>query len=94
MSEAFPMQLLGELVAVRPDEATESHVRVPDWERKLTGTVIAIGPGKELRPGLLAPMSVAPGDKIIFGAAVGMESSFNGKPLRIMRDSEIDVVLG
>lgn len=94
MSEAFPMQLLGELVAVRPDEVTESHIRVPDWERKLTGIVIATGPGKELRAGQLAPMSVAPGDRIIFGAATGMESSFNGKPLRIMRNSEIDAVLG
>lgn len=94
MSEAFPMQLVGELVAVQPDEAPRGTVLKPDWEKNLTGTVIAIGPGKQLRDGSHAPMSVAVGDKIVFGAAIGMESVFAGKPLRIMRDSEIDVVLG
>ena len=94
MSEAFPMQLVGELVAVQPDEAERGRVLKPDWEKTLTGTVVAIGPGKTLRDGALAPMSVAVGDKIVFGAAIGMESVFNGKPLRIMRDGEIDVVLG
>jgi chaperonin GroES len=88
------MQLVGELVAVYPDEPTESHVILPDWQKTLTGTVVAIGPGKQLRDGALAPMGVAVGDKIVFGAAIGMESVFNGKPLRIMRDGEIDVVLG
>lgn len=93
MTEVFPMDLIGELVAVRPDPPTKSHVILPDWQKALTGTVIAVGPGRELENGSRAPMSVAVGDRISFGAAIGMESSFQGQPLRVMRDSEIDMVL-
>ncbi len=92
MSEAFPMELLGELVAVHPDDKHE-RVKLPDWQRELTGTVIAVGPGRQLANGDHAPMGVQVGDRVLFGAAVGMESVFDGKPLRVMRDSEIDAVL-
>lgn len=92
MSEAFPMDLVGELVAVRPD-APEGGVLLPDWQRGLTGRVLAVGPGRELLNGTRAPMSVQVGDRVRFGAAVGMESTFNGEPLRVMRDSDIDMVL-
>lgn len=91
--EKFPMEMLGDLVAVRPDEP-DSSVALPAWQRTLHGVVLAVGPGLPLVDGGAAPMSVQVGDRVVFGAATGMESVFAGKPLRVMRDSEIDMVLG
>ena len=34
------------------------------------------------------------GDRVSFGAAVGMESVYDGQPIRILRDSEVDFAVG
>lgn len=90
----FSMELLDDLVAVLLDEPETGRVRLPDWQRSLSGRVIGVGPGRPLENGTRAPMSVAEKDKVSFGAAVGMESMYNGHRIRVMRDKDIDMVLG
>lgn len=80
----FPIALLGDLVAVLPDSTRQTAgILLPDWQRSLTGSVLACGPDcTELKPG----------DKVSFGAASGMESVFDGAAIRIMRE-ERDVLV-
>lgn len=90
----FAMQLLDDLVAVLLDEPETGAIKLPDWKRTLSGRVIGVGPGRALERGGRAPMNVAEKDKVTFGAAVGMESNYKGHRIRVMRDSDIDMVLG
>lgn len=82
----FPIALLDNLVAIRPGDPFElkSRIRLPDWQRVLRGTVIATGP---------KVTAIAADDVVVFGAAKGVESVFDGKPLRIMREDDVDGVL-
>lgn len=78
----FPINLIGDLVAIEPLPA-ESTVLLPDWKRALKGTVLAVGPESK---------SVFPGDGAYFGAAVGMDSVFNGRGIRILKEKDIDFI--
>ena len=82
----FPMQLLGELVAVRPDSVKpeKGKILMPDWSRCLRGRVLAVGP--ECR-------ELAVGDHITFVATAGMESVLNGAAIRIMKESDVDATI-
>lgn len=90
----FPMQLLGDLIAVRYEPVTHAgQIALPDWQRSYTGTVIAVGPGAPLTNGGTGPMETEVGDHISFGAAIGMEAVYDGGAIRIMRDTEADFVV-
>jgi co-chaperonin GroES (HSP10) len=81
----FPINLIGELIAVRPDEAkfSENGIRLPDWKRSLSGSILAAGP--EVR-------NVVRGDRVSFGAAVGMDSILNGQEIRILKERDLDFI--
>ena len=90
----FKERPVGDLIAVELTVAPrEQRILLPDWQRILEGTVVAIGPGAPLVNGSLAPMACQVGDRVIFGAATGMESSYRGAPIRIMRDTDVDAVI-
>lgn len=63
---------LNDHVVVKPlkqEEVTKSGIVLPDTareEKPEQGEVIAVGPGKLLENGTRAPMSVKPGDKVLF----------------------------
>jgi chaperonin GroES len=89
----FKQKLLGDLIAVEPDRVdAKSKILLPDWQRILRGTVLAIGPGRMLASGKYAPMMTKVGDRVIFGAATGMESAYSGTTIRIMHDLDCDAV--
>lgn len=90
----FSMRLLGDLVAVRPGERKRTKVILPDWQRSLEGVVLAVGPGAPRINGGVFQMEVRAGDRVTFGAAKGMEALHDGVPIRIMRQTDIDVVVG
>jgi len=53
----------------KEDKTTKSGIVLPDTvdkEKQETGEVIAVGPGKTLDNGQKSPMTVKPGDKILF----------------------------
>lgn len=81
----FPINLIGELVAIRLDNAglSESRVLLPDWRRCLSGKVLATG--SEVR-------EVFIDDRVSFGAAVGMDSLLSGQEIRIMKEKDIDFI--
>lgn len=51
--------------------------------------VIAVGPGKENKKGVLIPVAVEPGDKIIFQRGEGHEVTFDGKTLLVIKEENI-----
>lgn len=90
----FQSECVRDLIAVRPDEYKPGKIALPDWQRTLKGFVLAVGPGRPNRNGKgLAPMECQVGDYIQFGAAAGMESQYDGVAIRLMRDSDVDLVL-
>jgi chaperonin GroES len=91
--EVFPMNLLGDLVVIRPEETPQAKILLPDWQRSLRGTVIGVGPGKMLVDGSRVPMELKVGDFVTFGATAGMESIYAGKPIRTMREDDVHMVI-
>lgn len=80
----FKMQLARDLVAVIPTIKKRSKVIVPDWQKSLHGEVVAIGDNV---------VDIAVGDKVVFGAAKGMEAVYDGVAVRIMKSKDVDGIL-
>jgi len=82
----FPIDLLDDLIAIRPGDPFKptTKIRLPDWQQALRGRVLAIGPTVK---------DIAVDDAVMFGAAKGMESTFDGASIRIMREDDIDGLL-
>jgi chaperonin GroES len=85
---------LGDRVAVRrvEEEArTKGGIIIPDTakEKPQEGEVIAVGPGALDEHGKRVPMSVKPGDSILFAKWSGSEVKIDGDDLLIMKESDI-----
>lgn len=80
---SFPINLIGNLVAIKVEDESSEYVRLPDWARSLSGTVLGCGPKVQELRGT---------ERVSFGAAVGMDAVLNGQNIRIMREPEIDFV--
>jgi chaperonin GroES len=89
----FTQKLIGDMVAIEPEVQPKTLIRLPDWQRTLRGKVLAIGPGDPMAAGGFKPMMCKVGDTVIFGAATGMESSYKGALVRIMKDTDVDAVV-
>lgn len=63
---------------------TESSAEKPDQ-----GEVLAIGPGKRNDKGEVVPMSVAVGDRVLFGKYSGQAVKVDGDDLLCMREEDL-----
>jgi hypothetical protein len=79
----FPINLVGELLAVKINHPSTEAVLLPDWKRSLSGVVIATGSDVK---------GVNDGDLVYFGAAVGMDSVLSGQDIRILKERDLDFV--
>jgi chaperonin GroES len=59
------------------DEVTKGGIYMPQsaQQKPNQGTVVAIGPGRVNNEGIWRPISVVPGDKVLFGEFCGVEVS-------------------
>ena len=85
---------LEDRVLVKPTEAetkTKSGIYLPESaaEEPITGTVIAVGPGKLNDDGGRTPLSVKKGDKVIYGKYAGTEVDIDGVEHKIVKESEL-----
>ncbi|MCX6713018.1 MAG: co-chaperone GroES [Candidatus Vogelbacteria bacterium] len=86
---------LGDRVLVEPlakEEKTKSGIIIPDTtsgERPEQGTVIAVGPGKMTDDGVLLPLSVKKGQKVIFAKYGPDEIKIDGKEYLIIKEENI-----
>ena len=76
---------------VEAEEKTRGGIFLPDAakEKPQIGVVIAAGPGKLLDDGKRGAMSVAKGDKVIYGKYMGNDVEVDGKKYVILRESDL-----
>jgi chaperonin GroES len=76
-------------------ESVRNGIIIPDSakEKPQEGDVIAIGRGKRLEDGQLAPLDVKVGDRILFGKYSGSETKVEGTEYIIMREDDVLAVL-
>jgi chaperonin GroES len=87
-------------VFVLPDEdkveKTEGGLYIPEVakEKPLEGTVLAVGAGRLLDSGDLRPLTVKPGDRVMYGRYSGSEVKLaRGNAVLIMREDELLAIL-
>lgn len=79
------------LVQAAPAETkTAGGLIIPDTakEKPMKGTVIAVGNGKKDEP-----MTVKPGDTVLYGKYAGQEIQVDGKDYLIMKESDIYAII-
>lgn len=76
--------------AAEAETKTAGGIIIPDTakEKPQKGTVLAAGPGKKDEP-----MTVKPGDTVLFSKYAGTEISVDGDDVMIMRESDILAIL-
>ena len=90
---------LGDRVIVKPfgqEEITKSGIVLPETinkEKPEQGEVIAVGPGKRLDSGEIAPMSVSVGDKVVFRKYSPDEIEVDGEEVLVISESDIVGIL-
>lgn len=80
---------------LEPETKTKGGIIIPDsaGERPQQGKVIAVGRGKISDKGDLIPMSVKPGQTILFGKYSGNEIKVDGDEHLILREDEILAII-
>ncbi|MCK6450451.1 MAG: co-chaperone GroES [Alphaproteobacteria bacterium] len=76
---------------VEQEERTKGGLIIPDTakEKPMEGEVLAVGPGARDEKGVMVPMSVKAGDRVLFGKWSGTEVKLDGEELIIMKESDI-----
>jgi len=85
---------LGDRILLKPVEQEEEKVGgiiIPDTakEKPQEGKVIAVGPGKLLENGERQAVSVAVGDKVLYGKYAGTEIKYENEDYLIVREDDI-----
>lgn len=77
--------------AAAKEEKSAGGIILPDsaQEKPQRGTVLAVGPGKRLDSGQLAPVDVKVGEVVLYGKYAGTEVSVGGKDYVILRADDI-----
>ena len=80
---------------IEEDERTPGGIIIPDTakEKPQQGEVISAGPGARDEKGVVQPLDVKAGDRILFGKWSGTEVKIDGEELLIMKESDILGVL-
>ena len=89
---------LGERIVVKVSESdlkTASGIVLPDTakEKQQQGEVLAVGSGKVLESGQVAPMEIKVGDQVLFAKYSGSEVKVDDQNLLIIRQSDVLAVL-
>jgi chaperonin GroES len=95
---AAKLRPLGDKILVKRVEAetkTKSGIVLPDSakEKPKRGTIQALGTGKRLDNGEVAPFSVKVGDQVLFTSYGGTEVKVDGEELLIMTEDDVLAVV-
>jgi chaperonin GroES len=91
---------MGDRVVVLPDEpegVTKGGIILPDQAKKIPvrGVVIAAGPGKRTEAtGVLIPMDVKVGDRVLYTRYAGETIESGGKEYKILHEKDVSAKLG
>ena len=82
--------------AAKKEEMTKSGIVLPDTadkEKPERGEVVAVGSGKILDNGQVAPMSVKVGDQVVFKKYSPDEIKIDGEEYLVLSESDIIAVI-
>jgi|UniRef100_A0A7C4LJN0 chaperonin GroES len=90
---------LGDRVVVKRAEAekkTSGGIVLPDTaaDKPQRGEVLAVGEGHVKNNGMKVPLTVKPGDEVIFSAYAGDEFKVGDETYLLMRESDILAIYG
>ena len=73
------------------ERTSAGGIVIPDSaaEKPMRGKVVAVGVGKTLDNGNVAPLTVKKGDVVLFGKYSGTEVKVNGHEYVIMREDDV-----
>ena len=76
---------------IEQEEKTMGGIIIPDTakEKPIEGEIIAAGPGTRGDDGMLYPLDVKVGDRVLFGKWSGTEIKIDGEDLVVMKESDI-----
>ena len=77
--------------AVSAEEKTPGGIVLPDTakEKPQEGEVIAVGPGKLLDSGKVAPMDIKVGERVVYSKYGGTEIKLDGKEVVVLRQDDV-----
>ena len=80
---------------IEEDERTKGGIIIPDTAKEMPqqGGVVAVGPGARDEKGVVQPLDVKAGDRVLFGKWSGTEVTIDGEELLVMKESDIMGVL-
>jgi len=90
---------LADYLIVKPIEqeaVTKSGIVLPDTidkEKPERGEVIAVGQGKQLESGALAPMAVKVGQQVMFRKYAPDEIEVEGENYLVIRESDVMLII-
>ena len=90
---------LGDHILIEPvkeEEKTKTGIFLPDTaskEKSEEGKVIAVGPGRKTEDGKVIPVSVKPGDKVLFTKYGPNEIKVDNKEYLIASEGDILAIL-
>ena len=72
-------------------ETTQGGIIIPDTakDKPQEGEVLAVGKGKIKEDGKVIPLTVKPGDRVLFGKYSGTDINIGGEEYLIMREDEV-----
>lgn len=81
--------------AAAKEEKSAGGIILPDTaqEKPQRGKVLAVGPGKRLDSGALAPLEVSVGDTVLYGKYGATEVKVDGQDYLILRAEDVLAVL-
>ena len=90
-----PLQDRVVLRRIEEDERTKGGIIIPDTakEKPQQGEVVAVGPGARDEKGVVQPLDVKAGDRVLFGKWSGTEVKIDDEGLLVMKESDILGVL-
>ena len=86
---------LADRVLVKPmdelEEKSRGGIIIPDTakEKPMQGEVVEVGTGRQTEDGKVIPMTVAKGNKILYGKYSGTEISFGGDDYVILDEGSV-----
>ena len=85
---------LGDRIVVKQldaQEKTKSGLVLPDSakEKPQEAKVIAVGTGRLLEDGVVKPLEIKNGDRVLYGKYTGSEVSIEGEEYLILREEDV-----
>ena len=85
-------------IVVRSLEAetvTKTGIVIPDnaAEKPQQGEVLAVGTGRVTDQGVVVPLEVKPGDRVLFGKYAGQSVKVNNQDLLVLKEDDVMAIV-